>query len=116
VEALINGILRRGGRRERLETKLVGGGAVLACVSDIGARNIAFARRFLALDGLTLAAEDVGGVLARKVYYFPRTGLIRVKRLFELKNDTVQRRDTDYRQRLRTAIGRGSVELFRAID
>jgi chemotaxis protein CheD len=112
MESLVNGVLRHGGRRDQLEVKLVGGGAVLACASDIGARNIAFARRFIAMDGLRLAAEDVGGVLARKVYYFPRTGLIRVRRLFELKNDTVQRRDAEYRDRLRTGAASGSVEIF----
>lgn len=116
MESLINGVLDRGARRERLEVKLVGGGAVLACASDVGARNIAFARRFVATDGLRLAAEDVGGSLARKVYYFPRTGLIRIKRLFELKNDTVQRRDIAYRHKLREGVKAGAVELFETAD
>lgn len=111
MEALINEILGLGGRRERLEVKLVGGGCVLKSGTHIGAHNVAFAHRFLETDGLAVAAEDVGGPWPRKVYYFPATGLLRVKQLKELANDTIYERDTAYRRRLSSA-SENTVELF----
>lgn len=111
MESLINEILVHGGQRERLEVKLVGGGNVLRGGMRIGERNIAFARRFLDVDGLAIAAEDVGGPYPRKAYYFPKTGRLRVKVLRELPNDTVLRRDAAYRDHL-TSQPSGEVELF----
>ena len=42
MESLINDLLKLGAARERLEIKLFGGGRMLASMTDIGARNIAF--------------------------------------------------------------------------
>lgn len=111
MESLINAILGAGGRRERLEVKLAGGGHVLKGGIRIGAHNIAFAHRYLATDGLTVAAEDVGGDCARKVYYFPDTGRLRVRHLRSLKNDTIEVRESAYGDLL-SAVAAGSVELF----
>ena len=40
MEHLINDILKRGGRRDRLEIKLFGGGRILSGLSDVGEKNI----------------------------------------------------------------------------
>ncbi len=45
MESLINDLLKLGAARERLEIKLFGGGRILASMTDIGARNIAFIRQ-----------------------------------------------------------------------
>lgn len=111
MEALINEILGLGGRRERLEVKLAGGGCVLKGGTHIGAHNVEFAHRFLEIDGLKVTAEDVGGVWPRKVYYFPQTGVLRVKQLKELANDTIYERDNAYRRRL-ASTSENTVELF----
>ena len=42
MEMLINDILKLGGRRDRLEFKLVGGGKVLDAMTDIGAAKYCF--------------------------------------------------------------------------
>jgi chemotaxis protein CheD len=107
MQALVDGVLERGGRRDRLEVQLVGGARMLEGHSDIGALNIDFARRHVEAERLRVAGADLGGVLARKVYYFPSTGLTRIRRLYELKNDTVLRRDQDYQTRLDGWIGAG---------
>ena len=51
MESLINGLLKLGARRERLEVKLFGGGHVLNAAIDVGDRNIEFARQWLRTEG-----------------------------------------------------------------
>ena len=51
MESLINDLLKLGAARERLEIKLFGGGRMLASMTDIGARNIAFIKQYLSLEG-----------------------------------------------------------------
>lgn len=81
MECLVDEILRRGGRRTDLEMKLVGGGKVLDALSDVGARNIQFAREYARSCGLRVLGEDLGGRFPRKVLYDPGSGAVRVKRL-----------------------------------
>lgn len=114
MELLINDILSRGGRRERLEAKVVGGGNVLKGfgAGTVGERNASFVMRFLQTEGIRVVAHDLLNLYARKVYYFPTTGRLLVKELRSLKNDTLIRREQQYRQKLAGA-GAGQVELFR---
>ena len=51
MESLINGLLKIGARRDRLEVKLFGGGHVLKAAMDVGERNIAFAQQWLKTEG-----------------------------------------------------------------
>jgi chemotaxis protein CheD len=81
MECLVAEILRRGGRRADLEMKLVGGGKVLDALSDVGARNIQFARDYARSYGLRVLGEDLGDRYPRKVLYDPASGAVRVKRL-----------------------------------
>lgn len=81
MQTLVTRILRRGGRAADLEVKLVGGARVLDALSDVGARNIQFAREYLRAEGLNVLGEDLGDLYPRKVLYDPATGAVRVKRL-----------------------------------
>ncbi|MDE2184124.1 MAG: chemotaxis protein CheD [Alphaproteobacteria bacterium] len=74
MELLINEIQKHGGDRRRLEAKLFGGGNVVAALSDVGARNVSFAKQFLADEGIALVGGDVGGNIARRIQYMPATG------------------------------------------
>jgi chemotaxis protein CheD len=112
MEMLINEILKNGGRRENLEVKITGGGRMLANMSDIGKRNIDFVREFLATEGLEVVAEDLGDIYPRKVYYYPATGKMRVKKLRTMHNGTVTQREDAYLQDLRKQAPQGDVELF----
>jgi len=114
MELLINEILKKGGRKERLEAKLFGGGAVLADLTslNVGERNSAFALRFLKTEGIAVAAQDLLGPWPRKIYYFPRSGRVAVKKLREMHNDTIVTRERDYRSRLQREPVAGEVELF----
>lgn len=82
MERLINTVLSRGsGDKANLEIKVFGGGVISAALTDIGAKNIEFVREFLANEGYTLAAEDLGGSFARRVLFKPHSGRAFVKRL-----------------------------------
>jgi chemotaxis protein CheD len=74
MELLINAILKAGGARTRLVAKVFGGARVLAGGTDIGALNARFVKDFLSRDGLSCAAESLGGTLARKLVFFPVSG------------------------------------------
>jgi chemotaxis protein CheD len=82
MEQLINKVLSKGsGRKQNLEIKVFGGGRVIAAKSDIGGLNIATVRDYFAGAGLAIAVEDVGGPVARRLRYHPRTGKAMVQRL-----------------------------------
>ncbi|MGD0490527.1 MAG: chemoreceptor glutamine deamidase CheD [Steroidobacteraceae bacterium] len=113
MESLINETLKLGARRERLEMKLFGGGQILPSMSDIGPRNIEFARGFAALEKLDVVAEDVGGTTPRYVIYFPATGRVLLKRLRPIESSEIAQSDVLYRQRLvEQPAATDDVELF----
>jgi chemotaxis protein CheD len=112
MESLINGLLKVGARRERLEVKLFGGGRILKMGFDVGDRNIEFAHSWLKLEGYKLVAEDVGQSVPRRVVYFPATGKVLVKHLPPLECIEIVRREQQY---LRKAVARpaaGEIEMF----
>jgi chemotaxis protein CheD len=112
MESLINDLLKLGATRDRLEIKLFGGGRILASMTDIGARNIAFIRQYLSTEGLGVAAQDLGGDRPRKVVYFPTTGRARMKTLRPIENRTIADREQLYLARLRREPDGGDIELF----
>jgi chemotaxis protein CheD len=112
MEKLINEILKRGGRRERLEIKLFGGGNVIKSSALIGTKNIEFVHNYLAVEEFPIAGEDVGGTWPRKVRYTPVTGkafVLKMRREEDYKN--VERAEADYTKAI-AAPSRGDVELF----
>ena len=112
MESLINELMKLGARRERLEVKIFGGGKILPTMSDVGAKNIAFAKSFLKIEGFKIAAEDVGEVFPRRVVYFPKTGRVMLKRLRALDVDAIANRENQYRKDLVKKPADDDVELF----
>ncbi|MFO7603714.1 MAG: chemoreceptor glutamine deamidase CheD, partial [Gammaproteobacteria bacterium] len=114
MEKLINDILKNGGRRDKLEVKIFGGGNVLKNMgmTDIGGKNIAFVREYLRLENLNVVAEDLGDIFPRKVVYDPISGKVQVKKLRKLHNDTITRREMGYRQAIEQAPVAGDIDLF----
>jgi len=96
MESLINALLKLGAGRDRLEVKLFGGAKILTSMMDVGRKNITFAKEFLQLEGFKIASEDVGGVHARRVLYFPATGIVMLKRLRALDVAAIAQRETNY--------------------
>lgn len=112
MEHLINTILKNGGKRQNLEVKLFGGGRVLAKMTDVGKRNIAFARDYLETEGLKVMAEDVGDIYPRMVVYFPASGKAKVKRLRSLHNNVIVEEETRYLSSIESKPVGGDIELF----
>jgi len=100
MEYLINAILKRGGEKKNFEVKVFGGGQMMAKMTDIGQKNILFVYQYLAEELLKIEASDVGDVFARKVLYFPDTGNVKVRRIKDVKNDTIIRRETEYEKHM----------------
>jgi chemotaxis protein CheD len=76
MELLLNGLMRQGAQRDRLEAKIFGGARMMSGLSDIGARNTAFARKFLAYEGIRFVGGDMGGVQGRRVQFSPVSGRV----------------------------------------
>lgn len=113
MERLINCILKYGGRRESLEIKIFGGGRIMGGMVDIGLQNISFVRAYLRTDGLIAGVEDVGGDFPRRMAYFPATGKVLVKKLRNIRNETIVQQENTYLADLRrTGTQGGEVELF----
>lgn len=114
MEYLINAILKQGGKRDRLEVKIFGGGRVLSNMSniDIGKRNLEFVIEYLEKDGLKIAAQDIGSNYPRKVLYFPDTGAVKLKKLMSRRNDTIEKREKAYMESMVKKPAAGDVELF----
>ena len=114
MEYLINSILKLGGKRERLEVKVFGGGRVLAGMTniDVGQRNIEFVLDYLARDQLKIVSQDLGSDCPRKVLYFPDSGAVKMKRLRVTAINTVQQREKAYMDAMRKKPEAGDVELF----
>jgi chemotaxis protein CheD len=74
MELLINDILRRGGKRHRLEAKLFGGGRMFNGLSDVGEANATFAERFLKDEGVPVLGGSLRGAQARRVQFWPVSG------------------------------------------
>ncbi len=114
MEILINHLLKLGARRNNLEAKVFGGGRVMSSLttSMVGERNAEFVLRYLKTEHIPVLSQDLLDTVPRKVYFFPHSGRVLVKRLVRLHNDTLARREQEYADRLRGDPVTGAVELF----
>ncbi len=112
MEFLINEILKAGGERRNLEVKIFGGGNVLSNMTNIGQRNIDFVKKYLWSEALDIVAEDIGDMFPRKVLYFPDTGAVKVRKMRQMRNDTVIQREKAYIEDINKKPKSGEVELF----
>ena len=114
MEILVNRLLTLGAQRNNLEAKVFGGGNVLPglVTTTVGERNAQFVVDYLKTEGIRLVASDLLGVHPRKVYFFPKSGRVLVRRLRASNNPTIARRESDYAGRLQLSPPGGDVELF----
>jgi chemotaxis protein CheD len=74
MELLVNGLMRQGAQRDRLEAKIFGGARMMHGLSDIGKKNADFAKRFLSYEGIRIVGGDIGGERGRRLQFWPVTG------------------------------------------
>ena len=80
MELLVNGLLKRGAQRHRLEAKLFGGAKTMDGLADVGATNARFARDFVEREEIKLVGECLGGTRGRRIHFWPVSG--RARRIF----------------------------------
>ena len=114
MELLVNELIKAGARRSALEAKVFGGGRVMASLSsaNVGERNAGFVLDYLRQEGIPVLAQDLQESQARKIYFFPQSGRVLVKRLARVNNDTLARREREYQERLARDDASGDIELF----
>lgn len=79
MDRLINEMVHLGAQRPRLRAKLFGGSSMLQGRTDIGARNAEFGETYLKAEGIPCDVINVGGSKARKLRYYPATGVAQMK-------------------------------------
>jgi chemotaxis protein CheD len=100
MELLINDILKRGGQRDHFEVKVFGGGKIYNGENDVGASNSDWILNYLYKEGFYPVKKDLGDIFPRKIYYFSDSGRVLMKKIQRLKNDTIQKRELEYRMNL----------------
>ncbi|HPG88368.1 MAG TPA: chemotaxis protein CheD [Hyphomicrobium sp.] len=108
MELLVNGLLKAGASRDRLEAKLFGGARTVKGLSDVGKTNIAFARRFLKDERIMFVGGDTGGDQGRRIQYWPVSGRARQV----LLADKAIRAQSEYKIATPIVHNAGELELF----
>lgn len=114
MELLINDLLKLGAARSRLEAKVFGGGNVLRglTLNNVGERNAEFVLDYLRTEHIPILAKDLLDQYPRKVYFFPKTGEVKVRKIKSLHNTTILDRESEYRMRIKSQPVSGDVDLF----
>jgi chemotaxis protein CheD len=116
MELMINDMFKLGAAKHRLQAKVFGGANVLSALSipNIGKRNSQFVMEYLAAENIPVIASDVEGVHSRKIYFFPDTGEVKLKRLTDIKNITIVERESEYTKQLtQSPFSGGDITLFK---
>ncbi|MBN2873587.1 MAG: chemotaxis protein CheD [Spirochaetales bacterium] len=114
IELLYNELLKRGSRKTDIIAKVFGGASVLHLASGptkIPKGNVDFALAYLKTEGIPIAANDTGGILPRKIFFFAQTGKVLLKRITGVKATDVEREEVAYLDKIKRAES-GSVTLF----
>lgn len=115
MELLLNEMFKLGARRETMQAKIFGGGAVMAgfTTMNVGERNTHFVLDYLAAERIPVVSQDVMDVHPRKVCFFPVTGKVLVKRLAHAHPEAlvVEERKGNAVNVAKSTAG-GSVDLF----
>jgi chemotaxis protein CheD len=86
MELLVNGLLKKGARRDRLEAKLFGGAHLFSGLTEVGSQNASFAQTFLKDEGIRFVGGSLQGNQGRRLQYWPVSG--RARQILLAKSDT----------------------------
>lgn len=112
MERLINEIIKAGGRKNRFEIKVFGGGNVIGNSTRIGSLNAQFIRGYLSDEGFDISSEDLEGEYPRRIHYYPATGKVMVRLLRRREDMVVVDEEALYRKSIVENPVEGSIELF----
>lgn len=112
MEHMINDLIKHGGKRNNFEIKMCGAGRIISSMADVGAKNIAFIKKFLHNEGYDVLSEDLGDIYPRKVRYCPMTGKLLIKKMESMHNDRVVAQEEKLKHQICTDSSSGGIELF----
>lgn len=115
MELLYNDMFKKRSSKHDLVAKVFGGASVLklaAGPTKIPKGNVDFALAYLDTEGIPIEANDTGGILPRKIFFFARTGKVLLKRIVGSHGDEVEREEAAYLDRI-TRQDVGEPTLFR---
>jgi chemotaxis protein CheD len=116
IELLVNELMKLGIKKKNLKAKVFGGGAVLrlldGAVTSIPQSNIDFTFEYLSKEGIPVLASDVGGREPRKIFLFPRSGKVLLKRITPSQISLVEREEERYLSAIKEKEQEGSIVLF----
>lgn len=102
MSALLQQLLNRGAKQNRLEAKIFGACEALASPAGhpMGLFNSRFVERFLHQENIPILSKDMMDAYPRKIYFFPQTGKVLVKKLKKLNNTTLLDREAQFYHQL----------------
>lgn len=81
IERLIEKMIRNGSSNTDMIAKIFGGANQIKGTINVGVKNIQVARDLLFSNKINIVAEDVGGILGRKIWFDTYTGQVLMKYL-----------------------------------
>jgi len=114
MEMLTNQLIKMGSQRRDLVAKVFGASNWMktADAQQLCEMNANFVMHYLQQEQIEVATQDLLQPYPSKLYFFPRTGKVLVKRLHKLNNTTLLDRESDYLDRLVDMDLSGPMELF----
>jgi chemotaxis protein CheD len=111
MEFLVNAMLKLGSKKQDLTAKVFGGGAVLRTSSGFSSHipqsNINFAFSYLDTERIPIESSDVGGTQARKIFYFPQTSRVLLKRITGKLIIAVEEEEAQYLRKIKRETKKG---------
>ncbi|NJD04970.1 MAG: chemoreceptor glutamine deamidase CheD [Methylococcaceae bacterium] len=101
MDDFIQRLIDCGAKADQLEAKVFGGGNILNGLhrSNAGARSAEVLCGYLRSRKIPVIAADILDIYPRKVYFFPKSGEVLVKKLKNLRNETIIHREKAYSER-----------------
>jgi len=114
MELLYNELFKKHSRKQDIVAKVFGGASVLRLAngsSRIPKANIDFAMAYLETERIPVVANDTGGILPRKIFFFAKTGKVLLKRMSGTMASTVEREEEAYLDKI-LRLESGNVTIF----
>lgn len=114
MELLYNELFKKQSRKQDIVAKVFGGASVLKLVGStnkIPKANVDFALAYLETEKIPIVANDTGGILPRKIFFFAKTGKVLLKRIAGTMVSQVEREEEAYLDNI-LRLETGSVTLF----
>lgn len=102
MDTLLQHMLAAGALAHSIEAKVFGGARVMRGLthSEVGSDNARFVLEYLDSQDIPVMASDLEDVCPRKLYFFPETGRVKLRRLRSEESTRVIREEQEYRQNI----------------